>query len=192
MGRKRTQPGKYLHFLAASLIFLSLPGCGTLERTKIQVEEQIASPEKRKEKVKEEAPVAPDAQEVPNRKKPAESAETTEYILRGKKLLAVRDYEGSLREFQKALDLSPDTSSGDEALFHTGLIYAHPGNPQKDYGKSLGLFKRLVKDYPQSIWYEQAKAWIGALQEIERLNQVIEKSKQVDIEVEEKKREKTK
>ena len=80
-----------------------------------------------------------------------------------------------------------------------GLIYAHPGNPKRDYGKSLSYFKKLMKDYPQSPWSELAKAWTGMIQEnerlnqtVEKLNQTIEKSKQVDIEIEEKKREKGK
>jgi hypothetical protein len=54
----------------------------------------------------------------------------------------------------------------------------------------------LIKDYPQSPWSEQAKIWTAVLQEneklnqtIENLNQVIEKSKKVDIQIEEKKRE---
>ena len=80
-----------------------------------------------------------------------------------------------------------------------GLICAHFGNPKKDYGKSIGFFKKLTKDYPQSPFVVQARIWTGILQEneklnqtIQKLNQVIEESKQVDIEIEEKKREKGK
>jgi outer membrane protein assembly factor BamD (BamD/ComL family) len=71
-----------------------------------------------------------------------------------------------------------------------GLIYAHVNNPQRDFGKALDFFKRVVKDYPKSPLAEEAKAWAGVLQENEKLSQMIEKSKQVDIAVEEKKREK--
>jgi hypothetical protein len=39
---------------------------------------------------------------------------------------------------------------------------------------------------------EQAKIWVGLLQEYDSLTQVIQKLKQVDIEVEERKREKAK
>jgi hypothetical protein len=80
-----------------------------------------------------------------------------------------------------------------------GLIHAHPGYPKRDTTKSLALFRRLIKDYPRSPWVEQARAWAAVLQEneklsrsVEELNRVIEKSKQVDIEIEEKKREKAK
>ena len=126
-------------------------------------------------------------------------AETQEFLLRARKLLAQGDYEGALKNNQKVLSLSGSKSPGDEALFNMGLIYAHPGNPKKDYGKSLIFFKKLMKDYPKSPWIERTKIWIGMLQEneklsrsVEELNQVIEKSQQVDIEIEEKKREKGK
>jgi len=123
--------------------------------------------------------------------------EGREGLYHGQKLLAQGDYEGALRENQKVLSLSSGKPPEDEALFNMGLIYAHPGNPKKDYGKSLGFFKRLIKDYPKSPFVEQVKIWTEVVQEnqklnktIEKLHQVIEESKQVDIEIEEKKREK--
>ena len=120
-------------------------------------------------------------------------------LLRAQKLLAHGDYEAALKENQKALSLSGNRLPGDEALFNMGLIYAHSGNPKKDYGKSLSFLRKLLKDYPQSPRAERTKIWIEMLQEnqklnqaVEELNRAIEKSKQVDIEIEEKKRETTK
>lgn len=114
--------------------------------------------------------------------------EAREALIRGQNLLAQGDYDGSLKENQKALTVSADRAPGDEAVFNMGLIYAHSGNPKKDYRKALGFFRRLIKDYSQSPLLEQAKIWVGVLQVNERLSEVIEKSKQVDIEIEEKKR----
>jgi len=125
--------------------------------------------------------------------------QTREPFLLSQKLLAEGNYEGALMENQRILSLSGQNPPADEALFNMGLIHAHPGYGKKDTTKSLALFKRLIKDYPRSPWVEQAKTWVGVLQEnekfrhsIEELNRVIEKSKQVDIEIEEKKREKAK
>jgi outer membrane protein assembly factor BamD (BamD/ComL family) len=122
--------------------------------------------------------------------------ETPEYFITAQKLLDQGDYEGALRENEKVLSLYDNIPPGDEALFNLGLIYAHYGYPKRDYKKSLDLFKRLVKMFPQSPLAGQAKLWIGILQENERLNREIEelkktikKSKQVDIEIEEKKKE---
>ena len=110
------------------------------------------------------------------------------YLLRSQELFAQGDYEGSLKENQKVLSLGMKGSPEDEALFNMGLLYAHFGNPKKDYQKSLASFRKLVKDHPQSPWVEQAKIWVGVLEANVKLNEVIKKSKQVDIEIEEKKR----
>jgi hypothetical protein len=82
---------------------------------------------------------------------------------------------------------------GDEALLNTGLIYTHYGYPRRDYQTSLDYFKRLIKVFPQSPLGGHSKIWIGILREnerlsreIEELNKTIKKSKQVDIELDEK------
>jgi tetratricopeptide (TPR) repeat protein len=122
--------------------------------------------------------------------------ETREHLTMAQKLLDQGDYEGSLKENQKVLSLYNNVPPGDEALFNMGLIYAHYGYPKRDYKKSLDLFKRLAKVFPQSPLVRQAKIWIGLLQEnerlnieIEELNKTIKKSKQIDIEIDEKKKE---
>jgi len=102
-----------------------------------------------------------------------EQAEARDALLRGRRLLAKGDFGGALKENQKALSFSGDRSPRDEALFHTGLIYAHNDNPSKDYRKALGFFRRLIDDYPQSPLITQAKIWVGVLEEDWRLNQVI-------------------
>jgi tetratricopeptide (TPR) repeat protein len=106
------------------------------------------------------------------------------------------DYEEALKENQRVLSLYDHVPPGDEALFNTALLYAHPGYPKRDYRKSLDLFKRLVKMFPQSPLAGHAKVWIGILQENERLNRdigglnkTIRKSKQVDIEIDKKRKE---
>jgi tetratricopeptide (TPR) repeat protein len=118
--------------------------------------------------------------------------EAREALVRTQRLLAQGDFDGSIAATQRALSLSPRKPPEDEALLYLGLIYAHPGNPKKDFTKSLEFFRRLLKEYPKGLPAEQAKIWIGVLQENEKLNEVIQKSKQVDLEIEEKKREKAK
>lgn len=118
--------------------------------------------------------------------------EGRELQTRNQRLLAMGDYERCINENQRVLSLSYTRSLKDQALFNLGLVYAHSGNPKKDFGKSLDFFKRLINDYPKSPLVEQAKIWVSILQEREELNQVIQKLKQVDIEIEERKREKAK
>jgi tetratricopeptide (TPR) repeat protein len=179
MGRKRTRAREFIYFYIVILMLLPSFGCAVLtEKPEVEVREVRNEESQRKgEPLKI----------------------LSEHLLRARKLLEQRDYDGSLRENQKILSLSGQNPPGDEALFNMGLIYAHFGNPKKEYGRATGLFRKLTKDYPHSPLVMQARIWIGILQEneklaqtIQKLNQVIEESKQVDIEIEEKKREKAK
>jgi outer membrane protein assembly factor BamD (BamD/ComL family) len=124
-----------------------------------------------------------------------EAARHLEY---GRQLLVQKNYEDALREYQKVISISPQAPPADEALFYIGLICAHPGNPRKDYEKSASYFKKLIKEFPQSPSREPARILIGMLQDIESLNRtierlshIIEESKRVDIQLEEKKKEET-
>ncbi len=116
--------------------------------------------------------------------------EVLQTLLRGRRLLAQQEYDNSVKEFQKALALSGNKPPADDALFHLGLIYAHVGNPKKDNRTATNYFNRLIKEHPQSPWLDHAKAWIGVLQANDKLAETLEKSKQVDIEIEEKRRQK--
>jgi len=140
-----------------------------------------------KQTFKEKEPEKPKPPEA----RPEEPVEGKEYIIRSQKLLATGNYEGAIVENQKVLSLSDPRSPKDEALLNLGLIYAHSGNPQRDVEKSLEFFKRLIKNYPKSSLAEQAKIWIGILEEKEELDYLIQKLKQVDIDIEEMKRKKT-
>jgi tetratricopeptide (TPR) repeat protein len=119
-----------------------------------------------------------------------EYGEGRENLLRSQKFLAQGNYEGAVLENQKVLSRSDPRSPKDEALFNLGLIYAHSKNPQKDIEKSLGYFKRLINHYPKSSLVEQARTWVWILEENEELNFLIQKLKQVDIDIEEMKRKK--
>lgn len=108
----------------------------------------------------------------------------SDYLCPGKKLLDLGDFEGSLMENQKVLSLFPNTPPGDSALFNMALVHAHYKNPDRDYRKSIACFKRLTEEFPQSTLLEQAKIWIEVFE-------TMEKAKQVDIEIEEKRKELT-
>jgi tetratricopeptide (TPR) repeat protein len=119
-----------------------------------------------------------------------EYGEGRENLIRSQKLLAQGNYEGAVVENQKVLSRPDLRSPKDEALLNLGLIYAHSRNPQKDIEKSIGYFKRLISHYPKSPLVEQARTWVWILEENEELNFLIQKLKQVDIDIEEMKRKK--
>ena len=185
MGRERTRAGKFIYICAACLIFFPLSSCSIMKKEFTWSSKQEVSQQK-----------------VQTQAEPAKPA--SEDLLRAKKLFDLGDYAGSLKENQKILSRYSKNDSRDQALFNMGLIYAHGENPQRDLGKALHFFKTVLKEYPKSPLGGEAKVLIGVLQEYEKLgqvvqkfkqeneelSQVIEKFKQVDIDVEEKKREK--
>lgn len=113
-----------------------------------------------------------------------------DHFQRAKRFFDQGNYEASLEENQRVLSFPGKNIPKDRALFQMGLICIQTGNPKRDAEKSLSFFQRLLKEYPQSPWIDEAKTWVAVIQENVKLNQMIEKSKEVDIAIEEKKREK--
>ncbi len=107
---------------------------------------------------------------------------TDKYIIRSRKLLAGGSYREAVRENMKVLSMPAGNPFKDMALFNMGLVYAHFNNPDMDYKKSITYFSQLLRDYPQSPLAEQAGIWLNVLNSIER-------AKEVDIEIEKKKKE---
>jgi len=105
-----------------------------------------------------------------------------EILLQTDELIKINNFTKALELNQNALSTSDKKHRLDEILFNIGLIYAHHENPDKNYNVSIEYFDRLIKEYPESPLVEQAKVWQGLLD-------VIEKSKQVDIEIDQKKKE---
>jgi tetratricopeptide (TPR) repeat protein len=110
-----------------------------------------------------------------------ELREADRYLQIAQQLMERGEYEGSLKESQKALTLGKDNAPSDAALFHMGLVHAHPDNAKRDNKRAIGFFARVVKSYPESPLAEQAKIWIAVLDGLEKL-------KLVDLEIEERKR----
>ena len=138
------------------------------------------------EKLKE---VIEDFQEIQKQQKHLPTP--LEELERATQLFKQGDYEGSLKENQRVLSRAGKNLPGDRALFNIGLIYADRENPKKDCEKSLLFFNKIMTDYPQSPLVHEAKIWVRVLRENEKLKEVIEKYKEVDIAVEEKQRERS-
>ena len=119
--------------------------------------------------------------------------EALERLDQGRKFLARGDYANALRENEKVLSLAGRGTPVDQALFYVGLINALPANPKRNHGRAIAAFRRLIKEYPGSSLVEPAKGVVDLLQDndtlsrrIDRLNNVIEELKKVDIDVDQK------
>ncbi|HEY7555883.1 MAG TPA: hypothetical protein VIH18_13865 [Candidatus Binatia bacterium] len=187
MGGKSGGPRKHLLFYFACVTFGS--GCGLFGAPSAPAPKPLPPPV-----IIEPLPPPPpppvSQPPPPPPSPPVESKEIRElreadaHLQSAQQLLGKGDYESSFRESQKVLALAKENAPADAAVFHMGLIYAHPNNPKKDNKRAIGFFSRVIKSYPESPWVEQAKIWVGVLDGLEKL-------KQVDIEIEEKKRDRT-
>ena len=120
--------------------------------------------------------------EIEKKIKELSAEQENAHLRRGQRLLTQGNFEGALQENQEVLTRFPQKTPGDVALFNLGLIHVHYTNPKKDIGQALHYFSRLVKEFPESPHTEEARTWVGMLE-------TMEKTRQIDIEIEEKKRE---
>ena len=120
--------------------------------------------------------------EIEKKMKELSAGQKNAHLRRGQRLLTQGNFEGALQENQEVLNRFPHKSPGDVALFNMGLIHVHYANPKRDIGQALHYFSRLVQEFPESPRIEEARIWVGMLE-------TIEKTRQIDIEIDEKKRE---
>jgi tetratricopeptide (TPR) repeat protein len=179
MGGEPSRAGQYLYILTALLIFSA--GCSLVHRVPQAPKEPEIAPAPELPVIPESIPEPPIVVEPQAAR---EQREASERLQLAQNLLAKGDYEGSLRESRRVLVLVKDQSPADAAMFHMGLVYASPKNPKKDNKQAIGFFNRVIKSYPESPWVEQAKIWVGVLNGVEKL-------KQVDLDIEEKKRDRS-
>ena len=79
------------------------------------------------------------------------------------------DFETALKQNQAAL--VGGKGAEDLALYNIGVILAHPANPKRDQTKAINSFKVLVAEYPRSIYAEPSKVWIDLLEQQRKLKE---------------------
>jgi tetratricopeptide (TPR) repeat protein len=89
------------------------------------------------------------------------------------------DYVLSILKYEQILASYP--LAGDRSLFEMGIIYASPGNQQKDYQKSLECFHRLIKNYPESTYRQKSDVMISLINEVTSSDRkMISQQKQIE------------
>ena len=177
MGGKSSRSRQHF-YIRITLLILFCGGCALSQKEVPKASAPVP------EVVLEPQPLPEPAPVIEEPKEALERREANEYLILAQNLLAKGDYEGSLRESQRVLGLLKDQPPADTAIFNMGLIYAHPKNPKKDNKRAIYFFSRVIKGYPDGPWAEQAKIWVGVLDGVEKL-------KQVDLEIEERKRDRS-
>jgi tetratricopeptide (TPR) repeat protein len=177
MGGKSSRSRQHV-YICITLLILLCWGCALSQKEVPKVTDPVAPVVLEPQPLPEPPPVVEEPKEALERR------EANEVLLVAQNLLAKGDYEGSLRESQRVLGLLKDQPPADTAIFNMGLVYAHPKNPKKDNKRAIFFFNRVIKGYPEGPWAEQAKIWVGVLDGVEKL-------KQVDLEIEERKRDRS-
>jgi len=94
------------------------------------------------------------------------------------------NFQEAVRKNLQLLQEAGSRKQADQALYNLGLIYAHADNPAKDYWKSRDYFKQLISEFPDSDLAEEGRVWLG-------LFDILEKIQQIDIDIEQQKKELT-
>ena len=108
-------------------------------------------------------------------------SEANQLLLEAKLSFSSGDFSTSLKKNQEMLNRFPQ-KYGSHALYMMGLIYASPENTYVNYEISIHFFKKLVKEYPESVYKDKAKIWIWLLnQNMDYAEKVDKKNKRIDL-----------
>jgi len=108
-------------------------------------------------------------------------SEANQLLLEAKLSFSSGDFLTSLKKNQEMLSRFPQ-KYGSHALYMMGLIYANPENTYVNYEISIHFFKKLVKEYPDSVFKDKAKIWIWLLnQNMDYAEKVDKRNKRIDL-----------
>jgi tetratricopeptide (TPR) repeat protein len=100
-------------------------------------------------------------------------------LLTANDFFAQANYEASINAYQKLIDNAPE--SADRVLFELGIIYAHPDNNRKNYGKALDCFRKIINAYPESEYRRDSQMMVLQIQNvIIKDNLIAEQQTQID------------
>jgi hypothetical protein len=120
------------------------------------------------------------------------------------------DYRGFLVENQRNLSACGGWIACDVTLFNLGFVYAYPQSPYRDPRKARRYLRELYSKFPQSPWASQAQVLLAFLNErvgleeaqrqlrtdlrtrdaaLRKLRGQLDRSREIDIEIEKKERE---
>jgi hypothetical protein len=157
----------------------------TLEaNTFISLFEAIAEREKEITAATREKEAIAAEQKSSQKDKPIEKEEKSASVTKSRQIVDNNNFAEAVQRNLQILTESGKKKPADEALYNLGLIYAHVDNPAKDYQKSQTYFNVLTEQFPDSDLAEEAQIWLG-------LFETIEKIQQIDIEIEQQKKELT-
>ena len=110
-----------------------------------------------------------------------QNSEANQLLLEAKLSFSSGDFLTSLKKNQELLNRFPQ-QYGSHALYMMGLIYANPEYTYANYDISIHFFKKLVEEYPESVFIVKAKIWIRLLnQNIQYAEKIDKENKRIDL-----------
>lgn len=113
-----------------------------------------------------------------------EKEKKSQPVIMSRKVVENQNFTEAEEKNLQILEEAGKKKPADKALYNLGLIYAHVDNPGKDYKKSKIYFHILTTQFPDSEFAEEARIWLG-------LFETLEKIQQIDIDIEQQKKQLT-
>jgi hypothetical protein len=125
-------------------------------------------------------------------------------------VIATGDFRGFLVENQRNLPTCGGWIACDITLFNLGFVYAYPQSPYRDFQKARQYLRELQSRFPQSPWSSQGQVLLAFMNEqvgleeaqrqlrsglrtrdaaIRKLRGQLDRSREIDLEIEKKERE---
>jgi len=79
------------------------------------------------------------------------------------------NYGQAIRSFEDFLSANPKSKNRDQALFHLGLSHALANDTSRDMRQAEAVLKRLITEFPNSPYKNQAEFILGLQAQIEKL-----------------------
>ena len=126
------------------------------------------------------------------------------------KVIEKGEYKSFLAENQRHLAACGGWMECDVALFNLGFVYAYPQSPYRDFQKARQYLHELHSRYPRSPWTSQGQVLLAFMNEqvsleetqrrlraelrtreatIRKLQEQLNRSREIDVEIEKKERE---
>jgi hypothetical protein len=126
------------------------------------------------------------------------------------KVIATGDFRGFLAENQRNVSTCGGWIACDITLFNLGFVYAYPQSPYRDPQKARRYLRELQSRFPQSPWASQGQVLLAFMNEqvgleeaqrqlrsglrtrdaaIRKLQGQLDRSREIDLEIEKKERE---
>jgi tetratricopeptide (TPR) repeat protein len=88
----------------------------------------------------------------------------------GELYFQVGKYSQAARALEDGLKSNPNTKDRDRFIFHLGLSRALEDGSGRDFRGAEAMFKRLISEFPDSLYRDQAKLILELQAQIDRLS----------------------